>query len=218
MNARIYQKFIDGKLDEEGLMLALYKYRRSRNTSRAKIRKKVNPYFSLDDKVYIHKYYPWCYENYQPSLVLQGWYNESKAKKAYLRVYGPNSLKYVKFIKGKEALEQGFHITYHLYINGGWRPIYGKHTMYHCSGEGLGLYTKNKLVVSMPGATGHLKRKKLEDEIQYFNNGTNGETIFKDTSIKKVRLQATQAAKNRGKKDLYEDETPDGSEMPGPEI
>ena len=209
MNAQVYQKFINGELDEEGLLLALAEFRRKRRAYRARRRKELNPYFSLDNKIYIHKYYPWCYENYKPSLVLQGWYDEAKAKKAYLRVYGPKSLKYVKFISGKDAIERGFHITYHLYINGGWRPIYGKHTMYHCSGEGLNLPTKSMLVRSMPGATGHLKRKKLEDEIQYFNNGTNGEIIFKDTTIKKVRLQATQAANNRGKKDLYEEEDSD---------
>lgn len=209
MNSRLYQKFIDGKLDEEGLMLALCQYHERRRGQAARRRKKLDPYFSLDNKIYIHKYYPWCYENYRPSLVLQGWYDESKAKKAYLRVYGPKSLKYVKFIKGKDAVERGFHVTYHLYINGGWRPIYGKHTMYHCSGESLDDSTKGRLIRSMPGATGHLKRKKLEDEIQYFNNGTDGELVFKDTTIKKVRLQATQAVKNRGKKDLYEDEAPD---------
>ena len=209
MNHRIYQRFVNGELDEEGLLLALDRFRSKRRKYQAKIRQKYNPYFSLDTKIYIHKWYPWCYENYKPSLVLQGWYSEEKAKKAYLRVYGPKSLKYVKFIKGREALEKGFHITYHLYINGHWRPIYGKHTMYHCSGEPLTPTTKKHLVNRMPGATGHLKRQKLETEIQYFNNGTNGETILKDTSIKKVRLQATQAAFNRGKKSLYEEEPSD---------
>lgn len=209
MEAKLYRRFMAGKLDEEGLMRALDRSHKRRKAQRERANKALNPYFSLDNKIYIHKYYPWSYENYKPALVLQGWYSEEKAKKAYLRVYGPKSLKYVKFIKGKEAIEKGFHITYHLYINGKWRPIYGKHTMYHCSGEPLGYATKRALITNAKGSTGHLKRQSLETEIQYFNNGTNGETILKDTSNKKVRLQATQAVNNRGKKDLYEDETPD---------
>ena len=209
MNARLYKRFIDGKLTEEELLIALDKKHKRSKAHRERYNRTLNPYFSLDNKIYIHKYYPWCYENYKPALVLQGWYSEQKAKKAYLRVYGPKSLKYVKFISGREALEKGFHVTYHLYINGKWRPIYGKHTMYHCSGEPLDYAVKRTLINRAKGTTGHLKRQSLETEIQYFNNGTNGETILKDTSNKKVRLQATQAANNRGKKDLYEDETLD---------
>lgn len=206
MNPELYQQFIKGEITSDELLalLTIDKNKKVRAHLAVK-KKKYDPYFTLDNKVYIHKYYPWCYENYKPSLVLQGWYSEENAKKAYLKVYGPKSLNYVKFIRGKEAIERGFLITYHLYINGKWRYICGKHTMYHCSGDRLRLQTKVKLVDNAKGANGHLKRHSLENEILYFNNGSNGEVILKDTTNKKVRLQATQAANNRRKKDLYEE-------------
>ena len=72
----------------------------------------------LDKKVYLYKYYPWCYRDYKPTLVLQGWYSVKAAKEKYLQFYGPHALKYVKFIRGKDAVEKEFSIGKTLYING----------------------------------------------------------------------------------------------------
>lgn len=85
---------------------------------------------AYDPRVYLFKYYPWCYKSYIPTLVLQGWYSVEIARKAYKRVYGKNSLKYVRFIRGKEALERDFAIGKNLYINGNWVTALGKHTFY----------------------------------------------------------------------------------------
>lgn len=205
MNVKLYQKFLLGQLDEEGLMRALQQLHEKSRARYAEEADKYNPYFTLDNKIYIHKYYPWCYEEYRPKLVLQGWYNPEIAKKVYKKVYGPKALKYVKFIRGKDAIEKGFNITHHLYINNRWRYIVGKQSMFHCSGTGLGLSDKRLWVNNSKGTTGYQKRKNLEKDIIYINNGSKGESIFKDTSIKKVRLQATKAAENRRKKDLYEE-------------
>lgn len=206
-SSKYYKYLISGEITEEQIIL-LIKEDKSRKKSRAtsKERKKNAEYFKLDRKIYIHKYYPWCYENYRPSLVLQGWYNVDRAKKSYLKTYGPKSLDYVKFIKGKEAVEKGFCITHHLYINGGWKHIQGKHSMFHPSGIGLLHSEKREIVKNAKGTTGYLKRISIENNIRYRNNGSNGETIFKDTTIKKVRLQATKAAINRGVKSVYEEE------------
>lgn len=80
----------------------------------------------LDPKVYLHKYYPWCYKNYIPTLVLQGWYNVNFAKKYYIKNYGPDALKFIKFIRGKEALQREFDVGRSLYINGRWVLITDK--------------------------------------------------------------------------------------------
>lgn len=79
---------------------------------------------SWDKKIYLHKYYPWCYKNYVPQVVLQGWYDVKIAKKKYKKVYGKDALKYIKFIKGKLALERDFKVGRCIYVNGKWvRPF-----------------------------------------------------------------------------------------------
>lgn len=81
---------------------------------------------SWDKKIFMHKYYPWCYHNYKPRLVLQGWYNVKVAKLRYKKVYGEDVLTHIRFIKGRLALERGFTTGQSLYINGRWRKPFSK--------------------------------------------------------------------------------------------
>lgn len=109
------------------------RFKRVLKAHRAKRRRaKINQYSgkSYDKRIYLHKYYPWCYRGYHPTLVLQGWYDINKAKTNYLRVYGPEALKYIRFIKGKEAIERDFRVGTHLCINGFWFKAMGKYTFY----------------------------------------------------------------------------------------
>lgn len=81
---------------------------------------------SWDKKVFLHKYYPWCYKNYIPQVVLQGWYDVKIAKKKYKKIYGPDALRYIKFIKGRSALEKGFSVGKSIYVNGRWQRPFAK--------------------------------------------------------------------------------------------
>ena len=160
----------------------------------------ANILLKLDQHIYIHKYYPWSYENYIPALVLQGWYDVKAAKHAYLRVYGPKALKYVRFIQGKRAIEKGFKIVAHLYINNRWRPIPGKHSMFP---RKFGMQRlKIKLTKIIPGATLAIKRRNLEQELKYYHAGSH-EIIFSDKPIKTARLQKVRALKQQGATKLY---------------
>ena len=167
-----------------------------------KRRRAIKAVWDLDTKVWLHKYYPWSYNNYLPTLVLQGWYNENKAKKAYLRVYGPEALRYVKFIKGKDALERDFKVGHNLYINGRWRYIPGKSSMMP---NKYGNNTKDTITKRIPGSTTHLKRKNLDRELPYYHNGSR-EIIFENKPIKTARLQKSRKIDTERKKDLYEEE------------
>jgi len=162
--------------------------------------KQANLLLKLDKCIYIHKYYPWSYENYIPALVLQGWYDARVAKRAYLRIYGPNALKHVQFIQGKEAIEKGFKIVGHLYINYRWRPIPGKHSMFPTK---FGMKSlKLKLFDIIPGATLAIKKRNLENELDYLHAGSR-EIIFSDKQIKAARLQKVRSLKQQRAKDLY---------------
>lgn len=179
------------------------KYQRMLKEKRKRQKKKylaVKSIWDLDPKIWLHKYYPWCYNEYIPTLVLQGWYDENKAKKAYLRTYGPQALKYVKFIKGKDALERDFKIGHNLYINGRWRYIPGKSSMFPTKYGGF--QTVIEVTRKIPGANPHLKRKHLDKEIPYYQNGSR-EIIFKNKPIKKARLQKAKSIDNERKKSLY---------------
>ena len=103
-----------------------------------KKKKKKKPYFGiyfqlahqlskrLDDRIYLNKYYPWCYKNYIPTVALQGWYNRKEAKQIYKLFYGPTALKHIRFIKGRNAIAKNFSIGKTVYIDGMWRPVKNK--------------------------------------------------------------------------------------------
>lgn len=80
----------------------------------------------LDDRIYLNKYYPWCYKNYIPTVALQGWYNRKEAKQIYKLFYGPTALKHIRFIKGRNAIAKNFSIGKTVYIDGRWRPVKNK--------------------------------------------------------------------------------------------
>lgn len=80
----------------------------------------------LDDRIYLNKYYPWCYKNYIPTVALQGWYNRKGAKQIYKLFYGPTALKHIRFIKGRNAIAKNFSIGKTVYIDGRWRPVKNK--------------------------------------------------------------------------------------------
>lgn len=80
----------------------------------------------LDDRIYLNKYYPWCYKNYIPTVALQGWYNRKEAKQIYKLFYGPTALKHIRFIKGRNAIAKNFSIGKTVYIDGMWRPVKNK--------------------------------------------------------------------------------------------
>lgn len=77
----------------------------------------------FDDRIFLHKWYPWSYWGYKPRLVPQGWYNLDLAKQRYIDLYGKDSLRHVKWIKGKEALERDFIIGKRLYIGNKWERV-----------------------------------------------------------------------------------------------
>ena len=52
MNHRIYQRFVNGELDEEGLLLALDRFRSKRRKYQAKIRQKLPHLFSFSVGTY----------------------------------------------------------------------------------------------------------------------------------------------------------------------
>lgn len=192
---------IKGKIVESELSRRAKRYLLASRKRHKEKREKVKAVWVLDSKIWLHKYYPWCYNEYLPTLVLQGWYNEDKAKKAYLRIYGPEALKYVKFIKGKDAVEREFKIGHNLYINGRWRYIPGKSSMLPSKyGE-----CKSQVTKLIPGRNTNAKRKNLDTEIPYYQNGSQ-EIIFENKSIKKARLQKVSSLKNERKKELYIEE------------
>lgn len=80
----------------------------------------------LDDRIYLNKYYPWCYKNYIPTVALQGWYNRKEAKQIYKLFYGPTALKHIRFIKGRNAIAKNFSMGKTVYIDGRWRPVKNK--------------------------------------------------------------------------------------------
>lgn len=160
---------------------------------------------AVDPKVYLHKYYPWSYRDYIPTLYLQGFYSEEYAKKRYLKLYGPDALKYVKFIKGKDALEREFAIGKNVYINGKWiapkgKLMHPKDVLYRKSTKSYNEKVKKAI---------KLKRDSARNEkalINYNSGLTYNE--FANTYIepeKRVRIQAVRQINEQRKKNLYEE-------------
>lgn len=57
----------------------------------------------LDDRIYLNKYYPWCYKNYIPTVALQGWYNRKKLSK-YIN-YSMDQLLLNIYVLSKEEMQ-----------------------------------------------------------------------------------------------------------------
>ena len=165
-----------------------------------------------DDKVYLNKYYPWCYKNFKPTMVLQGWYDRKSAKIIYKLLYGPDALKYVRFIKGKKALERGFDTGRTLYINGRWELVRKKVIVpRELLGE-LGRLTNSRRVFSRnimrginPDLPNYKKEKILVDQVQKAFGGGKDIIIPKIGRKKIIKLQEVQKIIETRKKSLYEE-------------
>lgn len=161
----------------------------------------------VDIKIYLHKWYPWSYKNYIPTLVLQGWYNLDRAKQFFLNKYGPEALQYVKFSKGKTILESGdFKVGKTLYINGMWRNVSSK--TYRLS-EGRNkayssLRFKQQLMMETKKRTrGHNDRVHFDKEITCYQHGRT--FIRKNTKKEDLKLQKIQQVNRERKKTLFEE-------------
>lgn len=165
----------------------------------------------VDLKIYLYKWYPWSYKNYIPTLVLQGWYNLSSARKFYLKKYGPDSLKYIKFSKGKTILESGdFKVGKSLYINGKWivvnskryTPEEDKQKVLHQGWKSFQF--KQEMMKSLKKRTrGHNDRVYFDQDIIYFQHERT--TIPKNSKKENLKLQKVQETKSQRKKTLFEE-------------
>lgn len=161
----------------------------------------------LDKKVYLYKYYPWCYRDYKPTLVLQGWYSVKAAKEKYLQFYGPHALKYIKFIRGKDAVEKEFSIGKTLYINGMWvhvrnRVFAPKAIIYNRNKESYKAELKKEILKSK-ARTSPQKDEKMVKELQYKHYEYQYVPTLKPKE--RLRVQNVQQIKAERKKDLYEE-------------
>lgn len=189
-----------------------------------KKKKKKKPYFGiyfqlahqlskrLDDRIYLNKYYPWCYKNYIPTVALQGWYNRKEAKQIYKLFYGPTALKHIRFIKGRKAIAKNFSIGKTVYIDGMWRPVKNKEftpfSMYFKHE-----YNKRVREKSITGrsiiaskAVGKKKKEKIliqEVKAKLGDRGTS-RIIPKVKHKKKLRVSKVQETIQERKNSLYE--------------
>ena len=189
---KLHGKIIVDEIIDPVYREMLISKRRRQKTRR--IEKRDKP-LKKDTKIYIHKYYPWCWRDYKKTLVLQGWYNVKKAKAAYLKRFGPDALKYVKFIRGIRAIKEGFDIGNTLFINNRWTRVGSK---YELMGYKVNKPLKRTLVSLIE------TKKDVDDLISYYQNErTRKRTIYKTDSIKKSRLQKRREIDNERKKNLY---------------
>lgn len=179
------------------------------NKSKFYIRRS-NRFKFFDARIYAHKYYPWCYKNDIPTLVLQGWYDPKVAEKKYLDFYGPKALHYIRFIKGSEALKLGFfEIGYNLYINKRWLPAKNplfipREARINYSRKG---YKRKQLRVlkNYKYLTAKQRDRKLRKQLDYIQYGRSVSDISKPSSEKRFKLSAIQKAEFQRQKDLYEE-------------
>lgn len=187
--------------------LPLYLRGKKKITTRERHRRRCVELMGLDRKIYLGKYYPWSYKNFIPTLVLQGWYDVKYAKKKYIKQFGPDALKYVKFIKGREALERNFYIGHSLYINGHWEVIRNK-TFYPIDVKRAHKYQTYKVKLSQNSLSlknnlkSPQKESKFLEEQRYIQHERKytGETTVKE----RLELQTIQKTKPKGKKGVYE--------------
>lgn len=166
----------------------------------------------LDDRIYLNKYYPWCYKNYIPTVALQGWYNRKEAKQIYKLFYGPTALKHIRFIKGRNAIAKNFSMGKTVYIDGMWRPvknkeftpfsIYSKHGYSKRGGEKR--ITGRSIIAS--GAVGKKRKEKILIQEVKAKLGDHGisRIIPKVKHKKKLRVSKVQEIIQERKNSLYE--------------
>lgn len=167
----------------------------------------------LDDRIYLNKYYPWCYKNYIPTVALQGWYNRKEAKQIYKLFYGPTALKHIRFIKGRNAIAKNFSIGKTVYIDGMWRPVKNKE---FCSSNLVKksferARIKEKKVtgetIMISGAVGKKRKEKILIQQVKGKLGDHGMSriIPKVKYKKKLRVSKIQEIIQARKTSLYEE-------------
>lgn len=165
----------------------------------------------LDDRIYLNKYYPWCYKNYIPTVALQGWYNRKEAKQIYKLFYGPTALKHIRFIKGRNAIAKNFGIGKTVYIDGMWRPVKNKE---FCSSNISGQLkerVEEKRVtgetIMRSGAVGKKRKEKILIQQVKGKLGDHGMSriIPKVKHKKKLRVSKVQEIIQARKTSLYEE-------------
>ena len=178
------------------------KYREYVLKEREGYKEKIKPFKILksDKKVYLNKYYPWCYYNYMPRLVLQGWYKLENAKQFYILKYGPDALKHIKFIKGKEALENDFIIGKSLYINGNWILITSKIVFGSINKQSF----KKKITEDIYTNDYSKMEDLLMKNLKYYTI-PNGGNFSKIKRKKRSKLQKVQETLRKRKESFYEE-------------
>jgi hypothetical protein len=189
---------INGEIDLESLPPQYRAYIAKQRKYHKKYRR-VHPSVRLDKQIYLNKYYPWCYKDYKPTLVLQGWYDYKQAKKKYYLTYGPDALKYVRFVRGDQAIARKFAIGKNLFINGRWRIVRNKvmRPKYRSLGS-----EQARLYKDLKNKSSRDKEKimhKRWDKYRY------GEQYIEETSRETgIKLSAIQEANEKRKDYLYE--------------
>lgn len=199
---------INGRVDPDSLPSDIREYyitkRRRKNESKYAGKNIDKP----DRKIFLHKWYPWSYDNNgTPRVVLQGFYSVKAARKRFYTYYGKEALKHVYWIKGKHALEKGFQVGKSLLIDGKRKKPISKvllteayRSMQQTAKRELGKYLKQK-----KGLKSYRKEQYFLNLVDKFNYGTKEyRTILKPVSEKQARLSETKKAKATSKKVLYE--------------
>lgn len=164
----------------------------------------------MDQKIYLHKWYPWSY-NYkdEPALVLQGFYSLKAARKRFLIYYGRENLKHVHWIKGKSALERGFKVGKSLLIAGQRKKPISKVLLteaYRNSG-GSAKRAIGKRIARKKRLGSQQKEKYFNNLVEKFNYGAKEyRTLLKPVPEKLVRLSKAKEIESKRKKALYERE------------
>jgi hypothetical protein len=166
----------------------------------------------LDDRIYLNKYYPWCYKNYIPTVALQGWYNRKEAKQIYKLFYGPTALKHIRFIKGRNAIAKNFSIGKTVYIDGMWRPVKNKeftpfsiYSKQECNKRVREKSLTGKSIIAS-GAVGKKRKEKIliqEVKVKLGDHGIS-RIIPKVKHKKKLRVSKVQEIIQERKNSLYE--------------
>lgn len=188
-------KYLEDEIPDSEVQEKLLK-KRAKNKAEQKLQHSV---WDLDTRIFIHKYYPWSYRDYIPTLILQGWYSKEKAKRVYRKIFGPHALDHVKFISGKGALERNFSVGISLYINNHWQYIPSKTGLLALSKFG----NKEVFTSFIQGTNTHQKRKELDNSLTYFQNGSVGGINYQDRKIKKTRLSKRKEIDNKAKNRYY---------------
>lgn len=176
-----------------------------------RLKRRFKQIAGVDIKIWLHKWYPWSYKNYVPTLVLQGWYDISKAKEYFIKKYGPNALKHIHFSKGKHILEAGgFQVGYSLYINGQYKVVNSKiyipaEDKAEARGHSFGRWDfKYQSMETLKKRTrGHNDRVAYDKEVLYYT-AERELPVSKLEKKERLRLQKVQETNRKRKKTLFE--------------